>query len=168
MSLPDRSLNAVLLSCSLILLAIIVGCGGQPESYPKFQAHSSSPNIDSVENRHRPEPTAAQAAGPDNANPESSPIRQAAQPRSTTAPATQHYVNLTWKPSSSSIMGYNIYRSSSALGPFTRINLVTEAATVYQDYLVVAGASYYYYVTAVNAQSESIHSNLVAATVPSP
>ena len=65
-------------------------------------------------------------------------------------------------------MGYNIYRSSRPTGPFSRINLVTEAATVYQDYFVTAGASYYYYVTAVNAQSESLHSNVVTAKVPTP
>ena len=65
-------------------------------------------------------------------------------------------------------MGYNVYRSAYASGPFKKINTSVEAATVYTDESVAAGKTYYYVVTAVDAKAESVHSNEISARVPSP
>jgi fibronectin type 3 domain-containing protein len=85
-----------------------------------------------------------------------------------TTSTTQHYVYLSWTASVSSIIGYNIYRSTSSSGPFTRLNYFCEPATVYTDYAVVAGQTYYYAVTSVASGVESAYSAPVRAVVPSP
>ena len=77
-----------------------------------------------------------------------------------------HSVALSWTPSSSSgVVGYNVYRSSSSAGPFTKVGNAT--ATSFTDVSVQAGQTYFYTVTAVsNANVESTESTLVSATVP--
>ena len=84
-----------------------------------------------------------------------------------TSSTVQHHASLGWAASPSSVMGYNIYRSSGPSGPFTRLNSDVEPATVFTDYSVVAGQTYYYAVTSVSAQGESGYSNLVMSTIPS-
>lgn len=65
-------------------------------------------------------------------------------------------------------MGYNIYRSAHPGGPYTKINAELEPGTVYTDETVTGGSAYYYVVTAVDASKESVHSNEMAARIPSP
>jgi fibronectin type 3 domain-containing protein len=81
----------------------------------------------------------------------------------------QHQVTLSWDSSTSSVMGYNVYRGTAAGGPYTKINSTTNAGTVYTDSAVVTGQTYYYLTTAVSSEGmESTYSNQVAATIPTP
>jgi len=83
--------------------------------------------------------------------------------------AVQHQVALTWDASTSSVVGYNVYRGSAAGGPYTKINSASDATTAYTDTSVTAGQTYYYLSTAVDSEGvESTYSNEVAATVPTP
>jgi len=82
--------------------------------------------------------------------------------------AEKHHVILNWHPSASAVMGYNIYRGTQHGGPYSKINSELEPATVYTDDAVSSGATYYYVVTAVDASSESVHSNEMSAVIPDP
>jgi len=84
-------------------------------------------------------------------------------------PSPQHSVDLSWSPSTSSVVGYNLYRGTKAGGPYGRINSVLDASTAYTDSTVQGGQTYYYVTTAVNTSgSESGYSNQVQAVIPSP
>jgi Abnormal spindle-like microcephaly-assoc'd, ASPM-SPD-2-Hydin len=82
----------------------------------------------------------------------------------------QHTVGLSWNASTSaSIAGYNIYRGTSASGPYSRINSALDASLTYSDSTVQSGQSYYYATTAVDsAGGESSYSNQVQVVVPFP
>jgi hypothetical protein len=83
------------------------------------------------------------------------------------APAA-HSVGLSWDASSSaSIAGYNVYRSGSQSGPFSRLNGSLVSGLTYTDSTVVGGDTYFYVTTAVDAQGdESPHSNTAKAVIP--
>jgi fibronectin type 3 domain-containing protein len=81
----------------------------------------------------------------------------------------QHQVTLTWDSSTSSVVGYNVYRGTAVSGPYTKINSTTDASTVYTDSTVATGQTYYYLTTAVSSQGmESAYSNEVSAIIPTP
>lgn len=84
--------------------------------------------------------------------------------------STSHSVTLTWVSSTSpNITGYNIYRSSSSSGPFTKLNSAVIAGTSFSDTAVTAGQTYYYAATAVDSNNlESDYSNVAQAVIPSP
>jgi Abnormal spindle-like microcephaly-assoc'd, ASPM-SPD-2-Hydin len=80
-----------------------------------------------------------------------------------------HSVNLSWSPSTSAVVGYNVYRSGTSGGPYGKINSVLHLTTAYTDNTVEAGLTYYYVTTAVDASGgESVYSNQVQAVVPTP
>jgi HYDIN/CFA65/VesB family protein/ASPM-SPD-2-Hydin domain-containing protein len=80
-----------------------------------------------------------------------------------------HNVALTWNASKDVVIGYEIYRSPTSGGSYTKINPVLDASTSYTDSSVNSGSTYYYVVTAVDASDvESSRSNEVQAVVPSP
>jgi Abnormal spindle-like microcephaly-assoc'd, ASPM-SPD-2-Hydin/Cep192 domain 4 len=82
--------------------------------------------------------------------------------------AVQHSVSLSWIASTSTVVGYNIYRGSQNGGPYSAIN-TGNAGTTYTDSTVQAGQTYYYVVTAVDsAGNESVDSNQAQAVVPTP
>jgi hypothetical protein len=82
--------------------------------------------------------------------------------------SAQHRVTLSWKSSTSLVVGYNIYRSSKSGGPYTRLNSVIDASTTYVDGSVQNGQNYYYVTTDVNSSGmESVYSNQVQVTIPS-
>jgi fibronectin type 3 domain-containing protein len=77
-------------------------------------------------------------------------------------------VNLSWDPSTSVVAGYEVYRSVTAGGPYTKINSELHLSTTYVDNSVDNGKTYFYVTTAVDdSGSESIHSNEVRAAIPS-
>ncbi|HTC64554.1 MAG TPA: immunoglobulin domain-containing protein [Candidatus Saccharimonadales bacterium] len=81
--------------------------------------------------------------------------------------AVAHSVTLTWTASTSTVTGYNVYRSSVSGGPYTKMNSTIIAATSYVDSTVISGQTYFYVVTSVNSSNvESANSAEVSAVVP--
>jgi chitinase len=74
-------------------------------------------------------------------------------------------VSLTWNAVSGAT-GYDVYRATASGGPFARLTASSQAATSYQDSAVVAGATYWYQVTASNGAGTSAASAAVSAAVP--
>jgi len=81
-----------------------------------------------------------------------------------------HSADLSWDPPPHTpVIGYNVYRSNRKGGPYQQINSVLNASTNYTDRSVKAGTTYYYVVTAVDADNlESRYSNQVRIVIPSP
>lgn len=99
----------------------------------------------------------------------SAPGSPTIQSLSGTGVSPQHSVSLSWNPSTSVVVGYNLYRSGVTGGPYAKINSAIDPATAYTDSAVVGGAAYYYVTTAVNSSgSESTYSNEVQAIIPTP
>jgi Abnormal spindle-like microcephaly-assoc'd, ASPM-SPD-2-Hydin len=84
-----------------------------------------------------------------------------------TGKGTQYSVNLSWD-SSADVTGYNVYRSTSENGTYSKINSTLDPNTTYTDSTVSAGQTYYYAATSVNsAGQESARSTpAVEAVVP--
>jgi len=84
-----------------------------------------------------------------------------------TGNSPQYSVNLSWSPSPSQVVGYNVYRSNQSGGPYSKINSALDSNTAYTDNSVTAGQTYYYATTAVNSEGqESAYSNLAEAVIP--
>jgi hypothetical protein len=82
------------------------------------------------------------------------------------APAP-HSVALGWIASSSTIAGYNVYRSTVSGSSYSKVNSSLVAGLSYSDSSVTGGTTYYYVATAVDSSgNESVYSNEVPATVP--
>jgi hypothetical protein len=80
-----------------------------------------------------------------------------------------HSVSLSWTASMSTVVGYNVYRSTTSGGPYTLITSTPVAGVTYTDTAVQAGVTYFYVVTAVDANgNESAFSNEASVTVPTP
>ncbi len=77
-------------------------------------------------------------------------------------------VYLSWDPSGSQgIAGYNVYRSLTTGGPYTKINTGLVVDANYIDQAVQDGQTYFYVATAVDQQQqESGYSNEASAFVP--
>jgi len=88
-------------------------------------------------------------------------------PSPTPAPV-QHTVQLTWNASTSSVVGYRVYRSETSGSSYTSLTGSTLNALTYNDSTVTSGSTYYYVVTAVDAAGvESVYSNQATAVIPS-
>jgi len=78
-----------------------------------------------------------------------------------------HSAALTWTASASVVSGYNVYRSSVAGGPYTKLNSSLDAGTTFTDSSVSSGQTYYYVVTALDSNiMESVYSNQATAVIP--
>jgi Abnormal spindle-like microcephaly-assoc'd, ASPM-SPD-2-Hydin len=78
-----------------------------------------------------------------------------------------HTVSLTWTPSSSSYAGFNVYRATASVGPYTRVNPSMISATSYLDAGVTSGLTYFYVATELDSSGmESGYSSEVSATIP--
>ena len=91
-------------------------------------------------------------------------------PSGIAATAGNDGLTLTWTNAPLHPTTYNVKRSTASGGPFTTIatNISTGVrATSFVDNSLMAGGTYFYVVTAVNAFGESANSNPVSATVPS-
>ncbi len=81
--------------------------------------------------------------------------------------ASQHSVMLSWVPSTSQVIGYNVYRGIASGGPYTKLNTSVDASTAYTDSSVQSGQTYYYVTTAVDSSNvESAYSNQATASIP--
>lgn len=83
-----------------------------------------------------------------------------------------HDVMLSWTASATAgVMGYNVYRGTTTGGESsTPLNSAPICDSTFADENVTAGATYYYHVTAIaaNTATQSAASNETAATVPLP
>ena len=52
----------------------------------------------------------------------------------------KHIVGLTWVASTSTVIGYNVYRGTVAGGPFTKINSALVSGLTYSDTFVLPNA----------------------------
>jgi fibronectin type 3 domain-containing protein len=81
--------------------------------------------------------------------------------------ATAHTVTLSWTASTSTVSGYNIYRSTTSGSGYTLINSGLVAVQTYTDTSVEIGTTYYYVTTAVDSSgNESTYSNQATAVIP--
>jgi fibronectin type 3 domain-containing protein len=81
--------------------------------------------------------------------------------------AQQHTVGLTWNASTSSVVGYNVYRGTTEGGPYsTKLNSSAVSSTTFTDSSVSSGTTYYYVVTALDSNNdESTYSNEAVAAI---
>jgi len=78
-------------------------------------------------------------------------ITPPAQPTGLTASLTSQAVTLTWSANrETDLAGYNIYRSSSASGPFTKLNPALLTTPRYQDTTAPAVTTSFYQVQAID------------------
>jgi hypothetical protein len=78
-----------------------------------------------------------------------------------------HSVVLSWHPSNSNAVAYNIYRGLESKGPFAKINSTPHANAVFTDASVQGGETYFYVTTALNKRGkESKPSNQIQVTIP--
>jgi hypothetical protein len=83
--------------------------------------------------------------------------------------AVSHSVALSWTPSTSTVVGYNVYRAAVSGGPYSQLDSSAVATDGFTDSSVQAGQTYYYVVKSVTgAGVESADSSQVSATVPTP
>lgn len=80
----------------------------------------------------------------------------------------QHSVSLSWDPSPSQVLGYNIYRGTHSGGPYlTKLNSSPQPDTTFTDNTVQSGTTYYYVATSLDESDlESGYSNQTQAKVP--
>jgi hypothetical protein len=81
-----------------------------------------------------------------------------------------HSATLTWAASVTANVTYNVYRGSTSGGEdmTTPINPSAISALSYTDSNVTAGSQYFYVVEAVDGSGNSVPSNEVMATIPTP
>jgi len=78
-----------------------------------------------------------------------------------------HSVGLSWQASTSTVTGYNVYRSTVSGSSYSRVNGSLLGALSFSDSTVTSGQTYYYVATAVDSGgNESAYSNEVSSTVP--
>ena len=79
-----------------------------------------------------------------------------------------HSVSLTWMPSTSSGVSYNVYRGTVSGGPYNLLKGGV-SSTAYTDSNVQSGSTYYYVTTAVDASGvQSVYSDEAQAVIPMP
>ena len=89
-----------------------------------------------------------------------------AAPTGLTATAGDAQASLDWANNSESdLAGYDVYRSTTSGGPYTKVNSAVVTTSAYTDTGLTNGTTYYYVVRAVDtANNESANSNQASAT----
>jgi hypothetical protein len=83
------------------------------------------------------------------------------------AAGSAHSVVLTWTASTSTVSGYNVYRSTVSGSGFTKLNSSLVASLNYSDTAVQSGTMYFYVATSVDSGGdESVNSNQASAAIP--
>ncbi|HEY4978235.1 MAG TPA: hypothetical protein VII25_03635 [Candidatus Acidoferrum sp.] len=81
--------------------------------------------------------------------------------------ATSHTVALNWNASTSTVSGYNVYRSTTSGSGYAKLNSSLVGGLSYTDSTVQNGLTYYYVTTAVDGSgAESTNSNEAQAIIP--
>jgi len=100
-----------------------------------------------------------------SASSKSSPQSPSSSPSSTGSGG--YSVDLSWNPSNSVVIGYNLYRGTVSGGPYARLNASILSGTTYTDSTIQSGTTYYYVSTSINSDSEeSSYSNEASAAIP--
>ena len=74
---------------------------------------------------------------------------------------------LSWTASTSSVSGYNLYRSTVDGSGYTKLNSSLVASLSYSDTAVQSGTTYFYVATSVDSGGdESANSNQASAAIP--
>ena len=91
-------------------------------------------------------------------------------PKTSTPPPGAHSAALAWEASTTgTVVGYNVYRSTTPGGPYSLVTVSPLSGLAYTDSNVQPGQTYYYVVTAIDGNgSSSIYSNEVSAVIPAP
>jgi len=76
-----------------------------------------------------------------------------------------HKVTLTWKLSTSTYSGQNVYRQDCC-GGFVLLKSLGKNAVSYVDNGVIGGETYNYYITVTYQGNESNPSSVAATTIP--
>lgn len=85
----------------------------------------------------------------------------------TATPQAAHSVSLTWSSSpTTTVTGYNVYRTTISGSLFARVNSGPVTGLAYTDSSVQNGLTYYFVTTALDPNGESIFSNQVPAVIP--
>lgn len=80
-----------------------------------------------------------------------------------------HKATLTWRASTSPVIGYRVYRADRPNDPPGLIGVTPADTTRFTDNTVEAGRTYFYVVKAFDsANKESAPSTKVTATIPTP
>jgi hypothetical protein len=89
-----------------------------------------------------------------------------AAPAGLSATAGKRKITLNWTANTEpDLAGYNVYRSSSATGTFTKLNSSPVTTNTYTNSSLTSGSTWYYYVTAVDtSNNQSAASNTASAT----
>jgi len=88
-------------------------------------------------------------------------------PQHTPPPVPPSTVHLSWAPSASAVVGYRVYRSLAQGGPYVDYNAGPLDSLSFDDNAVVAGVTYSYVVTSLDANgTESEYSNPAVVAVP--
>jgi hypothetical protein len=78
-----------------------------------------------------------------------------------------HTVTLSWTASTSTVSGYNVYRSATNGSGYVKINSSLLPGLSYEDTAIQSGTTYYYVATAVDPSgNESSDSNQATAVIP--
>jgi fibronectin type 3 domain-containing protein len=81
--------------------------------------------------------------------------------------AVQHSTALNWNASTSTVTGYNVYRTTTSGSGYTKINSSLVGGLTYTDSTVSSGQTYYYVTTSVDGSgTESNYSNEAQAIIP--
>ena len=104
---------------------------------------------------------------PDGSLPDTTPP---AAPSGVAASAGDGQVGVSWNANGESdLAGYDVYRGTSAGGPYSRLNGALLTNTSYTDTAVTNGTTYFYVVVAVDtSNNESADSSEVSATPSAP
>lgn len=88
-----------------------------------------------------------------------------AQPQRTLAISFSAGVELRWQANTETdLTGYNVYRGSAVQGPYTKLNTTSSTSTKWFDTSpAIAGATYFYKVTAIDSAGNESAASLVTA-----
>lgn len=93
-------------------------------------------------------------------------------PGTLTAVVSGATVRLSWIAVTWTINGvaptYNVYRATSASGPFSKLTASSQGSTTYADTVPTLGTTYYYYVTLVSPSGTESGTTSNTVTVPVP
>lgn len=150
-TVSDASMTTSEFTITGLSLPLTLGAGQSTSFTVNFKPQSSG---------------AASASGTFSSNAANASLTQALSGTGTAAP--QHSVALSWSPSASSVVGYNVYRATTTGGPYSKITSMN-ADTTFVDSLVQSGQTYFYVTTAVDGSGkESGNSNQTQAVIPTP